>query len=119
MSWINKLTRFNYIFFKIFPYLVPPRLAKISFPSETLAGMRAQSTCFIQEGDQPIEISWLKNGQSFDEGSGLRTSRLDDFTSILVIEKAAAHDSANYTCVATNSARMTTSSAELSVSGEL
>ena len=96
---------------------VPPRLAPVMFPNETLAGMRAQASCFVQEGDQPLTLTWLKDGQPLEEGHGVRTSLLDTYTSILVIENTAAHDSAKYTCVASNPARTIRSSATLSVSG--
>ena len=49
------------------PYLfistVPPRLGALSFPENTRFGIRTQVTCFVQEGDLPIEIHWQKDGQ--------------------------------------------------------
>ncbi|KAF2367695.1 Immunoglobulin-like domain, partial [Trinorchestia longiramus] len=42
--------------------VVPPHLGPLVFPSGTRAGMRAQSSCFVQEGDLPMEIHWEKDG---------------------------------------------------------
>ena len=81
--------------------------------------MRAQATCLVQEGDTPITVTWLKDGQELTSSSMLHISQLNEFTSVLVIEHAEAMHSGNYTCAATNSARTTYSSALLEVSGDL
>ena len=91
--------------------------------------MRAQITCLVQEGDLPITISWQKNGQKLysDLGrnsiplgrslEGLHISQLNDFTSVLVIEKAKAEHSGKYNCAASNSAKTSFASASLKVTG--
>lgn len=96
---------------------VPPRLAPLAFPKGTRAGMRAQATCLVQEGDQPLTLSWQKDGQTLDPRLDIRTSQIDPYTSMMVIESATAAHSGNYTCTATNAARATTSTARLTVSG--
>ncbi|XP_063589130.1 cell adhesion molecule Dscam2-like [Penaeus indicus] len=79
--------------------------------------MRAQATCLVQEGDQPLTLSWQKDGQPLDPRLDIRTSQIDLYTSMMVIESATAAHSGNYTCTATNAARATTSTARLTVSG--
>ncbi|XP_037801822.1 Down syndrome cell adhesion molecule-like protein Dscam2 [Penaeus monodon] len=96
---------------------VPPRLAPMVFPAGTRAGMRAQATCLVQEGDQPVSLSWTKDGQPIDPQLDVRFSQLDVFTSIIVIERATAAHSGNYTCAATNPARTATTTGPLTVSG--
>ncbi|KAK8753129.1 hypothetical protein OTU49_002734, partial [Cherax quadricarinatus] len=96
--------------------MVPPRLAPFSFAVGTRAGMRAQATCLAQEGDQPLAHAWLKDGHPLDPNLDVRTSQLDAFTSILVIDRATAAHTGNYTCAATNAARTTTITARLTVS---
>lgn len=48
---------------------VPPRLAPIVFSKGTRAGLRAQATCLVQEGDTPITLAWSKDGRPIT-GSG-------------------------------------------------
>ncbi|KAK4287145.1 hypothetical protein Pmani_039780, partial [Petrolisthes manimaculis] len=95
---------------------VPPRLARVSFAEGTRAGMRAQAACFVQEGDLPLTLTWHKDGRPMDPRLDVRTSQIDDSTSILVIDPATAAHTGNYTCVATNAARTATSTARLTVS---
>lgn len=96
---------------------VPPRLAPFSFAAGTRAGMRAQVTCLVQEGDQPLTHAWRKDGQPLDPSLDIRHTQLDPFTSILVIDRVTAAHSGNYTCAVTNAARTTSTTARLTVSG--
>ena len=80
--------------------------------------MRAQAGCFVQEGDKPVTLAWLKDGKPLESDESVKVSQMDEFTSMLIIEPAEARHSANYTCVATNAARKTTSTAPLIISGE-
>ena len=79
--------------------------------------MRAQATCLVQEGDQPVTLTWQKDGQPFDPRLDIRTSLIDAYTTMMTIDSATAAHSGNYTCVATNAARTTTSTGRLTVSG--
>nr|XP_053626184.1 cell adhesion molecule Dscam2-like [Cherax quadricarinatus] len=96
--------------------MVPPRLAPLNFPVGTRAGMQARATCLVQEGDRPLTHSWQKDGHPLDPRLNVRTSQLDTFTSILVIDRATAAHTGNYTCAATNAARTITTTARLTVS---
>ena len=79
--------------------------------------MRAQVTCLVQEGDQPLALSWEKDGKPLDPNSGVKVSQALEFTSLLVIESASASHSGNYTCVATNPAKTSKTTARLAVRG--
>lgn len=79
--------------------------------------MRAQATCFVQEGDQPLTLVWWKDGRPLDPRLDVRVSSLNAYTSILVIDRASAAHTGNYTCVVTNDASTATTSARLTVSG--
>lgn len=80
--------------------------------------MRAQSTCFVQEGDLPIDIFWEKDGRRIDSSRTIKISQIDPYTSMITISKANAQHSGNYTCVAKNAAKTVTSSALFLVNGE-
>lgn len=97
---------------------VPPHLGPLVFPSGTRAGMRAQSSCFVQEGDLPMEIYWEKDGSRFESAGNVKVNRMDDFTSILSITDAHAGNSGNYSCIARNTAGSVSTSALLSVNGD-
>lgn len=79
--------------------------------------MRAQASCFVQEGDQPLTLTWRKDGRPLDPRLEVRVSTIDPYTSILVIDRAAAAHTGNYSCVVANAARTATTSARLTVSG--
>ncbi|XP_018024579.2 Down syndrome cell adhesion molecule-like protein Dscam2, partial [Hyalella azteca] len=77
--------------------------------------MRSQATCFVQEGDLPISIHWERNGIPIQASPNVRITKVDDLTTILVIDKAGAEHSGNYTCYASNAAQTVAASAMLSV----
>ena len=60
----------------------------------------------------------LKYLPPFVLADGVIISELNEFTSLLVIGRAAAHHSGNYTCAASNSAATVYSSATLTVNGK-
>ncbi|MPC61407.1 Down syndrome cell adhesion molecule-like protein Dscam2 [Portunus trituberculatus] len=99
----------------VFGSTVPPSLAPLTFPKGTRAGMQIRATCLVQEGDQPVRYAWTKDARPLDARLGVRTSQLDAFTSILVIERAAAEHSGNYTCTASNAAAASATTARLTV----
>ena len=97
---------------------MPPVLAPLAFTHGTRAGMRAQASCVIQEGDPPLKMRWEKDGKSLEsQKNGIWISQLDPSSSILVIKKASARHSGNYTCSVTNPAKTTSTTTELIVRG--
>ena len=101
----------------IFDFTVPPKLAPMIFPNETMAGMRARTTCFVIDGDLPLTFKWLKDGNLINPDDDIRITKLDSYTSMLVIDRIEEFHTGNYTCIATNAAKVTKSTAALSVSG--
>ena len=103
------------------PPAVPPLLAGFNFPPNTIAGMRVQAQCLVQAGDQPVTLSFSKDGQPLGGAvpllQGVRMQQLDAFSSLLVIEAAAAEHSGNYSCVGVNAAATTSLHARLDVAG--
>ena len=97
---------------------MPPKITPMIFPNETKAGMRAQTSCFVQEGDPPLRITWLKNEVALEREDNIRITQLDTQTSMLVIDPTEERHTGNYTCVATNDAKTTKSTASLFVSGK-
>ena len=80
--------------------------------------MRVRITCFVQEGDLPLTLAWEKDQSRIHPNEDIKMDKLDDYTSMLVIDRIQEHHSGNYTCVATNAARVAKSTAFLSVSGK-
>ena len=88
------------------------------FPNETRAEMRVRTTCFVTEGDLPLTFKWLKDEEVLRPDDDIGITKLDSYTSMLVIDRIQEHHTGNYTCVATNAAKVARSTAVLSVSGK-
>ncbi|XP_022253218.1 Down syndrome cell adhesion molecule-like protein Dscam2 [Limulus polyphemus] len=95
--------------------LVPPIITPFSFPDTPREGIRASVTCIVQEGDPPIELTWLKDGAALESDGNLSVEHTNMFMSSLVFEKLTPEHSANYTCVASNVATSVNYSASLVV----
>ncbi|XP_076325843.1 cell adhesion molecule Dscam1-like isoform X3 [Tachypleus tridentatus] len=95
--------------------LVPPVITPFSFPDAPREGIRASVTCIVQEGDPPIELTWLKNGAALEADGNLSVEHTNMFMSSLVFEKLKPEYSAKYTCVASNEATAVNHSASLIV----
>lgn len=84
--------------------------------------MMTRTVCGVAAGDQPLTISWLKDGQSPfplapNLASFVTVSQLDKFSSLLSISNLAAEHSGDYTCVAANPAAEVRYTAKLQVKG--
>ncbi|KAH0533561.1 hypothetical protein KQX54_000082 [Cotesia glomerata] len=71
--------------------------------------MRTRTVCGVAAGDQPLTISWLKDGHSpfqlsSKSLSDTSISQLDSYSSLLSLSNLAAEHSGDYTCVAANPA---------------
>uniref|UniRef100_A0A1A9WXF2 Down syndrome cell adhesion molecule n=1 Tax=Glossina brevipalpis TaxID=37001 RepID=A0A1A9WXF2_9MUSC len=118
--------------------LVPPRISPFSFEDEITEGMRTQLMCSSSQGDQPFNITWLKDGVTIQRG-GLESAILSSnespksasskppdlsltineyapFSSILSIHNVTSRHNGNYTCRVTNRAGSVEYAATLSVS---
>ncbi|GAB6021010.1 Down syndrome cell adhesion molecule-like protein 1 [Chamberlinius hualienensis] len=98
--------------------LVAPKIVPFEFQDELLReGMRARLQCVISEGDLPINVEWLKDGNKIPNELGILIKTLDEFSSILTIHSITPKHNGKYTCVASNDAATVTHSAQLSVNG--
>lgn len=104
------------VFSSMFP--VPPQLAPIAFMGGTTAGLRAQAMCLVLAGDAPVTLRWLKNDRQLIQADGVRITQSSDFTSSIAIDRTLGEHAGNYSCLASNSAGTTASSAVLTVNGK-
>ncbi|XP_022236187.1 Down syndrome cell adhesion molecule-like protein 1 homolog [Limulus polyphemus] len=96
--------------------LVPVKIQPFSLPQIIEEGKTIQITCGIEEGDDPIEFSWFKNGkvlQSKEQWTIHTIGRL----SVFIINNVNTKHIGNYTCIATNPAGTDSFSSELKVRG--
>lgn len=93
---------------------VPPEITPFTFP-KLAEGARVQVACTVHQGDYPLNLTWLKNWAPLP--SHIRITPFDVYSSIVTMESVKRSDSGDYTCVASNSARVTTHTAHLSISG--
>lgn len=97
---------------------VLPKIAPFSFGETPIFfGQGAQLTCYVTEGDFPVEIYWSFNGGNISSVPGVSTNQLMKKTSLLTIEPATSDHSGNYTCHAKNRAGMTSHTTSLAING--
>lgn len=95
-----------------------PRILPFSFgDSPIFAGQSAQVSCFVVEGDSPLDISWSFQGVDVLMRFGISTTKVGKKASMMVIDSASFHHQGNYTCTATNPAGVSTYAASLQVHG--
>lgn len=80
-------------------------------------GMRIHLTCIITNGDFPMAIHWLKDGNSIPHGQGVTEKTLDDYSSTLSFSSLTVRHSGNYTCEASNAAAVTKYTVPIIVNG--
>lgn len=103
--------------------LVAPVISPFNPPPNLREGMRIMLTCSVVEGDSPVLIHFLKDGEPIHDThstSALRRIKLDvtnEFSATLYISSVIAEDSGNYTCIASNMAAVTTYSIVVKVNG--
>lgn len=61
-------------------------------------------TCFVSEGDTPLDIYWSFRGRSLNSKDGITVTKIGKKTSILLIESVNERQRGNYTCTAKNRA---------------
>lgn len=125
---------------------VPPRISPFSFEDGITEGLRTQLMCSSSQGDQPFNITWLKDQriiytrlkkQQNDEkhldmdftalrnehpssyfiDNTIHINEYAPFSSILSIENLTSHHNGNYTCRISNQGGVVDHTAVLSVAG--
>lgn len=102
-------------------FTVPPRISPFNFEDDITEGMRTQLMCSSSQGDQPFNITWLKDQQSLDASID-RTININEyapFSSILTIHNLTSGHNGNYTCQISNRGGAVQYTALLSVAGAL
>ena len=101
-----------------FPPPVPPRITPFVFEDNPVsAGKPVQATCFVPEGDLPLDITWTLNGAKSDDYVEMSVGRIGRRNSILTIESVSYANAGNYTCRAANLAGEAAHNAQLLVNG--
>ena len=80
-------------------------------------GSFAQLSCIVNQGDEPLKISWSFHGEEISSSLGIVTSPIGSRGSMLLISKVGHHHRGNYTCKASNGAGTRSETAELKVNG--
>ncbi|EEB12183.1 down syndrome cell adhesion molecule, putative, partial [Pediculus humanus corporis] len=80
--------------------MVPPKIL-LTQDITLREGMRAAITCQIIEGDLPFKFRWEKNGLLIADEK-LQIRRVDEYSSLIVIDNISTDNAGNYTCFAQN-----------------
>ncbi|KAG8200001.1 hypothetical protein JTE90_006239, partial [Oedothorax gibbosus] len=94
----------NSLFVKV---LVRPLIEPFTFPKSLQTGQRFNVLCTVTEGDPPIKIQWIKDGQRTfltTNTEGVKSLPVTDYSNTLVFDSLAPEHRGNYTCVAKNAA---------------
>jgi len=103
---------------------VAPRIEPFSFGDPVYDGQSTQVTCFVSEGDLPLDLFWTFSGRAGPITSsplrgGVSVNKMGSKVSMLYIDAASSSRHAgNYTCVATNRAGRADRTATLNVHGK-
>lgn len=100
---------------------VPPRIEQFSFRENMSEGMRTRVVCGVYEGDQPLTLTWLREGQPLQLTGqpGTQVMDIDHFSSVLTLGPLTQELSGRYACRAANGAAVVQASAELVVNGKV
>lgn len=98
---------------------VAPKLVPFVFQDDLLReGMRARVQCTVSEGDSPLKLKWMINGQSMQDAQlGVTIQEVDEFSSILTIGSVTPRHNGDYSCSASNAAGTAIHTARLFVNG--
>lgn len=95
-----------------------PILLPFSFGEEPIyVGQSAQLTCFVTDGDLPLEITWSFNGTEDLSFFGVMTGKAGRRAKLLIIESVAPKHQGYYTCSVRNPARTVSYTANLKIHG--
>lgn len=102
---------------------VAPRIEPFSFGDPVYDGQSTQVTCFVSEGDVPLDLFWTFSGRANPTASTLRggvsVNKMGSKVSMLYIDAASStRHAGDYTCVAANRAGRANHTAALNVHGK-
>lgn len=88
--------------------------------------MRTRVLCNVAQGDQPVQLKWLKDGTAIENTlsftpsvPGIKSRLIDEFSLALIIENlSSVSHNGNYSCIATNDAATVNHTAQLIVNGK-
>lgn len=96
---------------------VPPKISPFAADRDLHLDERTSLTCSVTRGDQPVRITWLKDGRSLGPSERVSITNVDQFNSMLMIEKLSPDHNGNYSCVASNPAAEVSHTQQLVVHG--
>ncbi|KAJ8967482.1 hypothetical protein NQ314_002796 [Rhamnusium bicolor] len=95
---------------------VLPKIQPFSFGEEPVfLGETTTVQCTISMGDMPVKFSWMLNGKPLNKYLRVTVGSFGKKTTVLNIDNVSDEHAGNYTCLATNSAGISSSSSELIV----
>ncbi|KAF2355841.1 Fibronectin type III, partial [Trinorchestia longiramus] len=98
--------------------LIPPRIEHFSFREGLSEGMRTRVVCGVYQGDQPLKLAWLRDGQPLrmsGQGRSTQVKDIDSFSSVLTLGPLSLDHVGRYSCRASNSAATVEAEANLKV----
>ncbi|GFT08375.1 titin [Nephila pilipes] len=100
--------------------LNPPNIKPFHFSGDLREGLRTAVICVIVDGDRPFDFKWFKDADPLLQEKGhFSIQIINEFTSILNIERLNAESNGNYTCRVTNSVGSDEKSDVLMMKGEI
>lgn len=84
-------------------------------PAKT--GQDITITCTVSEGDLPLGIRWLLNGNPVESYRSINSAKFGKRNMVLSIESVTAEHTGNYTCEASNKAGTVSYATDLQVYG--
>lgn len=104
--------------FRIYYFItVPPKISPFFANRDLHLGERTSLTCSVTRGDQPIRITWLKDGRALGPSERVSITNVDQYNSMLMIESLSPDHNGNISCLVANNAGSTSYSATLVVHG--
>lgn len=80
-------------------------------------GTPATLQCTVSEGDLPLHITWLFNGEEIEDSESVSISKLGRRASALIIDSVTSANVGNYTCSVKNPVGSETYTSSLLVNG--
>ena len=83
---------------------IPPLIDNQLLPEKvyTEEGMRVKLVCSVVQGNNPLLIKWLKNGETLIGSSNHLSIQKSEDYSLLTFKQVQEKDGGNYSCIASN-----------------